>query len=862
MQDKYDQNNVPYGGNIDEAMKAQDREAIRFLLSQRSNKDDEDKKADDSEEEEQCMICFDEFNKGRRRRIICPGECGEGCCEECFRRHLLESSSSTPFCPKCNHKLSLEFVADVTPKSFHNGTYRRKRSLDLLSKERSLLPATQHLIVDIEERKRREEIIYELMDESRYLRFRLGEIEDEIGQLRRRVYHKLSEKKERKKFIMGCPVPECRGFLSQAWKCGTCGRFTCSKCRIVKEGKNDDHVCSDDDIATAKLLAKETKPCPKCAVPIFKISGCFAKDTPILMWDGTIKVSQNIVVGDELIGDDGTKRTVTDLTSGTDTMYTVTQKRAEPYTVNSKHTLALKFCGNKTIKWSESMNAWILKWFDQKARTKTLKTSSKLSKSKAYSLLEQFRDNLDTPDTIEILVEDYLKLPISTRKRLKGFRASEVKWDHKPVLLDPYILGMWLGDGYSNGKEFASNDPELVERWKMWGEQNDAEVVKTTNKFRYYVRRASDSTVRSNPLKDCLSQYNLVNNKHIPSEYLTNSREIRLALLAGLIDTDGCVQHEGRRIVIIQANPVLSEQIVYLARSLGFSCSLTIRSRQTLSIFGQKSKDYKDQQHINISGSFIDEIPTLLTRKRCVRQEGGVDLLRTGIDIKQTNKGKYFGWRVDGNKRFLLSDFTVARNCDQMWCTECQTPFSWKTGQVVSGVIHNPHFYQWQRQQNNGNAPRRPGTRYDCGGMPWLRTIRHIIKTRKIVFKNWEECHRSVHHFRVVVMPSYPLQVGVEDHTDLRLKFLLKDINEEQWLSKLRRRQKKIEKNQEIHNILDMFVVTLTDLFQRFTTQYVDLPTEAYAIRDYVNEELRKVSIRYNNVVPQITKEWGCKSWK
>ena len=465
----YNQNNIPYDGDMNKAMKAQDREAIRFLLSQRSEKK-EGKSTDDSDEE-QCMICLDEFNYGRRRKIICPGECGEGCCEECFRRSLLESSSSTPSCPKCSHKLSLEFVANVTPKCFHNGTFRRKRSLDLLSKERSLLPATQHLIVDAEERIRREKLIYELSDEARYLRFRLKEIDHEINLLGRRV-HRKDEKKERKRFIMGCPVPDCRGFLSQAWKCGTCGKFTCSKCRIIKEGKNEDHKCNDDDVATAKLLAKETKPCPQCAIPIFKISGC-----------------------------------------------------------------------------------------------------------------------------------------------------------------------------------------------------------------------------------------------------------------------------------------------------------------------------------------------------------------------------------------------------DQMWCTECQTPFSWKTGQKVSGVIHNPHFYQWQRQQNSGNAPRRPGTRYDCGGLPWVRTIRHILKTRKIMFKNWEECHRSVHHFRAVVMPRYPPQVGVEDHTDLRLKFLLKDIDEKIWLTKLRRRQKKIEKNQEVHNILDMFVVTLTDLFQRFTTHDVNLPKEAYAIRDYVNTNLQRVSIRYNNVVPQITDEWGCKSW-
>ena len=34
--------------------------------------------------------------------------------------------------------------------------------------------------------------------------------------------------------------------------------------------------------------------------------------------------------------------------------------------------------------------------------------------------------------------------------------------------------------------------------------------------------------------------------------------------------------------------------------------------------------------------------------------------------------------------------------CDQMWCTECHTAFSWRTGLVVTGVVHNPHFYAWQ----------------------------------------------------------------------------------------------------------------------------------------------------------------------
>ena len=102
-------------------------------------------------------------------------------------------------------------------------------------------------------------------------------------------------------FVRACPIESCRGFLSKQWKCGICGIFTCSKCNIPILPKNlqgslfgessntsicesdvlpntneeeTDHICNPDDIATAELLAKDTKPCPKCGTGIFKIDGC------------------------------------------------------------------------------------------------------------------------------------------------------------------------------------------------------------------------------------------------------------------------------------------------------------------------------------------------------------------------------------------------------------------------------------------------------------------------------------------------------------------------------------------------------------------------------------------------------------
>lgn len=219
-----------------------------------------------------CGICCESINKGIRREVKCP-YCEFITCLTCFRKYLMESIRSSPDCMSCHRELSLDFISEVTPKIFHNQEYRKKRTEDLISQERSLLPDTQHLVRDRMEKLNREKEIYELMKEERRLKYRIREIKELVKELRKDPKDDEKTKNKRKKFIMGCPDGECRGFLSQSWKCGTCGIYACSKCRVVKN-TNDTHICNEDDVATANLLKAETKPCPKCAVPIFKINGC------------------------------------------------------------------------------------------------------------------------------------------------------------------------------------------------------------------------------------------------------------------------------------------------------------------------------------------------------------------------------------------------------------------------------------------------------------------------------------------------------------------------------------------------------------------------------------------------------------
>ena len=101
--------------------------------------------------------------------------------------------------------------------------------------------------------------------------------------LRRTGQIREATRRARTQFIRACPIESCRGFLSQQWKCGICNVYTCNKCNVPKcnipkttesDAEPDEHVCNPDDVATAELLAKDTKPCPQCGMGIFKIEGC------------------------------------------------------------------------------------------------------------------------------------------------------------------------------------------------------------------------------------------------------------------------------------------------------------------------------------------------------------------------------------------------------------------------------------------------------------------------------------------------------------------------------------------------------------------------------------------------------------
>lgn len=354
------------------------------------------------------------------------------------------------------------------------------------------------------------------------------------------------------------------------------------------------------------------------------VGKCFKKNTPILMYDGNIKMVQDVNVGDNLMGDDSTPRKVLSLGSGRDTMYKIKNDDGETYTVNSEHILCLKYCNKNTIKNDNKYNRYVVTWFDNvdvKIKYKyfyydsktSVKSSQLLCLEAAKTFIRSIKQNVS--NICEISVKRYLKLPKNIKRSLKGYYAP-VEFSEKNVKIHPYIIGFLLGKSNENHRN---------------------------SKFLY----------------DLFDKYSIKKTKGIPYNYLCNSRKARLLLLAGLLDTSETSGSETNCFKLSNYNKQMINDIVYLCRSLGLLCSRKIQN------YGSKIYKGVKIEHnicdIHISGDVISQIPFLKSHNINCKNNSKTELV-SSIRVKRLKEDDYYGFMIDNNERFLLGNFIVTHN--------------------------------------------------------------------------------------------------------------------------------------------------------------------------------------------------------
>lgn len=144
---------------------------------------------------------------------------------------------------------------------------------------------------------------------------------------------------------------------------------------------------------------------------------------------------------------------------------------------------------------------------------------------------------------------------------------------HKELPLDPYFLGLWLGDGGSWQNVFTTEDKEVLDYVNNWATSRGGYIEQTkhqnSGKALTYRIKDTDLTDICIELGIRKTQYENTGVKHIPEMYFEASYEQRLELLRGLMDTDGC-HHSGGFCIFTQKEGQLCDDVIRLAKSLGW----------------------------------------------------------------------------------------------------------------------------------------------------------------------------------------------------------------------------------------------------------------------------------------------------
>ena len=337
-------------------------------------------------------------------------------------------------------------------------------------------------------------------------------------------------------------------------------------------------------------------------------AGCHIKGTECYKADKTIEKVENIKVGDSLLGPDMEPRKVLKVYSGIRNLYKITLSNGDYQIVTDNHPVYVK------------VRSW------------------------GKSAKEEFR----TFTCEELLNRDY--------KKGHYIIKQPIVYESKDVLIDPYMLGLWIGDGDSSRVSFAAAENEIKEYFASFKDKCYLRKLNNTDKCSV----AHFPKSKNLALYKFFEEYNLFNNKHIPKDYKYNSSDVLLNLLAGIIDSDGhydprrhiyeIVQHNSRKHII--------DDLKEIAENLGMKCSIKTKLGSRRS-FNPNELYYRLFIRSNI------KIPVRIKKKQFTERSNYRNKLNWSeysFNIESYGKGEYYGFLIDKDHLFLLSDRTVVHN--------------------------------------------------------------------------------------------------------------------------------------------------------------------------------------------------------
>ncbi|CAG8472273.1 10297_t:CDS:10 [Funneliformis caledonium] len=401
---------------------------------------------------------------------------------------------------------------------------------------------------------------------------------------------------------------------------------------------------------------------------------CLGKGTPILMYDGSVRAVETIRSGEQVMGDDSTPRNVSGVTNGKGLLYKIIPTNissAQPFVCNDAHILVLKITSLPRIQHVErdDQNQFCLNYLTYDKSTNLVKKTDKFyryptilfptkyhAERTAYKDLELLNFNKNSTISnadLEIVLVDFIWQPSVTqflncspeiRAAAKMFIPNSVRFSTREgafakiiervigssitddfVRSCAWLIGYWIGTKQAKCKRSNSYD----------------DISMFYQEILLYIK---NKIINQETLASLFGELGILRRKDIPEVLMYEDVDsVRLQLIAGIIDSKGSC-HSQDVIELTFINDYNTQNFAKLARSCGLRVNIV-----------------KSQNACVINNAYI--IPSVFPRSNCIidSKDYGHDQLWE-FKVEEFGIGEYFGFVVDGNHRFLLSDFTVTHN--------------------------------------------------------------------------------------------------------------------------------------------------------------------------------------------------------
>ena len=202
--------------------------------------------------------------------------------------------------------------------------------------------------------------------------------------------------------------------------------------------------------------------------------------------------------------------------------------------------------------------------------------------------------------------------------------------------------------------------------------------------------------------------------------------------------------------------------------------------------------------------------------------------------------------------------------CDQMYCISCHTVFSWNTGKITTGVVHNPHYFEYLRR-NNGHVDRNV-LDIPCGGLPNMMLLESKIielfgnrtENYKKYYSEIERIYQFAAELREIIADMNTGQDRFNSTLNIRMKYMRKGLDDEGFKKQIIRNDSLVAKNAEIVQVYNTLAVLIEDQLRNITIAtsidniLVDALPELRRIVDYTNNIFKEMAKTFKVKMPMI----------